>query len=43
MPKAAVEAGLASSVLPLPLIAVRLAQLSRQAPRAVNEGNKGRP
>jgi two-component system chemotaxis response regulator CheB len=43
MPKAAVEAGVTSSVLPLPLIAARLAQLSRQAPRAVNEGKKERP
>jgi two-component system chemotaxis response regulator CheB len=37
MPKAAVDAGLASEVLPLPLIAARLAQLSR----AVTQREKG--
>jgi len=36
MPKAAVDAGLTTMVLPLPLIAARLAQLSRV------EGNRGR-
>jgi two-component system chemotaxis response regulator CheB len=36
MPKAAIEAGLTTMVLPLPLIAARLAQLSRV------EGSKGR-
>jgi two-component system chemotaxis response regulator CheB len=36
MPKAAIEAGLTTMVLPLPQIAARLAQLSR------SEGSKGR-